>query len=76
VTLRSPGTTIDLFAHILGDSPASEHTFSVTVKASDFVDTLRKEVYIAKQNRFKGIDASDLVLWKVLPLCSFRHILC
>jgi hypothetical protein len=67
---------LELFALVLGDAPPLKRVFSITAKASDSVAKLRKLVYEQKKNRFKGIDASDLVLWKVLPLCDFRCMIC
>jgi hypothetical protein len=58
----------ELFVHILGELPPSQHTFSISAAASDSVANLKRKVYGEKQNRFKSIDADDLVLWKVLQL--------
>jgi hypothetical protein len=64
----------ELFVLVLGDSPPSMRTFSITAPASDSVGKLRELVLDEIQNRLKGIDAVDLVLWKVFQLCSFRCI--
>jgi hypothetical protein len=61
----------ELFVFILGDSVPSSRMFPITAPASDSVDKLKRLIYANAQNRLKGIAAIDLILWKVLPLCSF-----
>jgi hypothetical protein len=75
-TFYLPGTTINLFAVILGDLPASERTFLLEAKPGDSVGTLKKNAHAENQDHFKGVDATKLILWKVLPLRSFRCIIC
>jgi hypothetical protein len=64
-----------LFVFILGGSLPLGHSFSITATASDSVGKLKELIYAEAQNSFKGIDAKDLTLWKVLCLCSFRRIM-
>jgi hypothetical protein len=67
---------LELFIFILGDSPASEHTFSVMIEGSDSVSQLKEQVHAKAQGRFSpGVSAIDLILWKVLSLCSFRFVM-
>jgi Crinkler effector protein N-terminal domain len=79
VTLSLPPTTmanLKIFFFLLGDSSPSNNTFSITASPDSSVSELKDEVYDKKQNGLKGIDSSDLHLWKVLPLCSFHRIMC
>jgi Crinkler effector protein N-terminal domain len=65
---------LNLFLFILGDSPASEHTFSITVTTSNSVSELKKRVHLEAHSRFSaGVGAIDLILWKVLPLRSLLY---
>jgi Crinkler effector protein N-terminal domain len=65
----------ELFVLVLGDLPPSMHTFPMTLPASDSVGKLREQVCAQNQNSLKAIDAKELVLWKVLPLCSSHRII-
>jgi Crinkler effector protein N-terminal domain len=65
----------ELFVHVLGDLPPPMRTFSITATTIDSVGKLKELIYAKTQNRFKDINAKDLVLWKVNPLCSSRRIM-
>jgi len=67
---------LEIFFFLLGDSSPSNDTFSIIVSPNTSVAEVKDEVYAKMQNDLKGIDASDLRLWKVLPLYSFHHIMC
>jgi Crinkler effector protein N-terminal domain len=66
--------SLEIFVLVLGDFPASQRMFPITASTSDSVGHLRRLVHDTNQNRFKGIDARELVLWKVPPSCSFPII--
>jgi hypothetical protein len=79
VTLGLPPTTmanLEIFFFLLGDSSPSNDTFPITASPGISVSELKEKVYAEKQNGLKGIDASDLCLWKVLPLSFFHRIMC
>jgi hypothetical protein len=64
-----------LFVFILRDSQPSLPYFSIKATTSDSVGKLKELIYAKAQNTLEGIDANELVLWKVLQLCSFRRIM-
>jgi Crinkler effector protein N-terminal domain len=73
-----PPTTMasfELCVHVLGDLPPSSHILPITATASDYVAKLEEQVYVKKRNRFKDIDADDLILWKVVPLHSCHRLM-
>jgi Crinkler effector protein N-terminal domain len=69
---------LEIFFFLLGDSSPSNDTFPITASPGDSVGELKDKVYALVQNSLhvKGIDARNLILWKVLPLCSFHRIMC
>jgi hypothetical protein len=67
---------LEIFFFLLGDSSPFNNMFPIIASPGISVSELKDEVYAKKQNGLKGIDASDLCLWKVLPLCFFHRIMC
>lgn len=66
--------TSELIVFILGDSQPSRRMFSITAPAGASVDEVRYLVFAKAQDRFLGIDANDLALWKVGGFCSFPSL--
>jgi Crinkler effector protein N-terminal domain len=58
----------ELFISFLGDSPILPKMFPITAPSNISVSVLKERVHAERQNRLKGIDARNLILWKVLPL--------
>jgi hypothetical protein len=73
-SLPTTMANLEIFVWVLGNFPASQRTFQITVPASESVGHLRDLVYGESQNTFKGIDVKQLILWKVLPFCPFPII--
>jgi Crinkler effector protein N-terminal domain len=62
---------LNIFFLLLGDSSPSTDMFSIRASPGISVGELKEEVYAETKNGLKGIDPSDLHLWKVLSLRSF-----
>jgi hypothetical protein len=80
VTLSLPPTTmanLKVFFFLLGDSSPSNNMFPIIASPSISVGELKDMVYALVQDsvHVKGIGARNLILWKVLLLCSFPLIM-
>jgi hypothetical protein len=64
-----------IFFALLGDSSPSRNMFPIIASPGTSVGVLKELVYAKALNNLKGIDARNLILWKVLPLCSFPFII-
>jgi hypothetical protein len=64
-----------LFVFILGESSPSDNMFGITAEANISVSELRRRIYTETQHSLEGVNAKDLALWKVLPLCSFPFVM-
>ena len=51
---------LTLICWVFGD----QNPFSVKIKQDKLVDELKNAIVAEKPNRFQGIDADDLMLWK------------
>ena len=54
---------ITLFCLVHGESAAN--VFSIKIPQTDTVDDLKDLIKSKKQNKFRNIDADELILWKV-----------
>ena len=61
LTLMSNMTFIILWCHIKGNNTV----FPITTSSTTFIGILKNKIKKEKSNYFQGVDASDLVLWKV-----------
>jgi hypothetical protein len=55
--------TLELYCLVVEDEPSS--LFPVKIESTESVGTLKDLIWLKKQERFKGVDADTLVLWKV-----------
>ena len=55
-----------IFFFLLGDSSPSNDTFPIVASPNTSVGEVKDMVHAKKPNRLRGIDPSDLRLWKVL----------